>query len=137
LSTSIGKPGDLLGSGPLVAVKLWVPQQVKSTIPPIDTLAEISTSALHTCIQEGVATSLGLNPKGTVKITTATNQAYESYAYQTRIVFPHGKAVEILAAEVPYMIRSHVRIKCVIGRDILRLGVLIYNGRGNTFLFDF
>jgi len=38
---------------------------------------------------------------------------------------------------VPYMIRPSVRIKCVIGRDILQLGVLTYNGRGNTFSFDF
>lgn len=142
MSTSTGKPVDLLGRGPLIAVKLWVPklwapEEFKPTVPPMDAFAEINTSAMHTCIQEGVATSLGLEPKDTIKITTVTNRAYESYVYRIRLVFPNGKAVEINVAEVPYMFHPSVRIKCIIGRDILQFCVLTYNGRGNTFLFDF
>ena len=137
MASFVGKPVDLTISGPLITVKLWVPQQVTSTIPPIDTLAEIDTAVVNTYIQEGVATSLGLTPKGTKTITTTTTQAYESYFYHIRLVFPHGKAVEVHAVEVPYMLRPNVRIKCLIGRDILQLGVLTYNGRCNTFSFDF
>lgn len=141
MSTSTGKAVDLLGRGPLLAVKLWVPQlwvpgEAKPTVPPMDAFAEINTSAINTCIQEGVATSLGLEPKDTVKITTVTNRAYECYVFRIRLVFPSGKTFETNVAEVPYMFHPSVRIKCIIGRDILRFGVLTYNGRGNTFSFD-
>ena len=133
----VGKPVNLAINGPLLGVKLCVPQQVQAKWPPIDTLAEVNTASIHTYIQEGVATSLGLVPKDTITITTSTNQAYESYAYNIRLLFPNGKAVKVLAAEVPYMLRPGVRIKCIIGRDILQFGVLTYNGRGNPFSFDF
>jgi hypothetical protein len=133
----VGKPVNLAINGPLLGVKLCVPQQVQAKWPPIDTLAEVNTASIHTYIQEGVATSLGLAPKDTITITTMTSRAYESYVYHIRLVFQQGKAVEVLAIEVPYMLRPHARIKCVIGRDILQFGVLTYNGRGNTFTFDF
>jgi hypothetical protein len=137
MSTFTDKPIDLVRRGPLVQVRLYVPQQMEAKRPPIDALAEINTAVANTCIQEGVATSLGLTPKETVKITTATTQAYECYVYHIRVAFPQGKAVEVYAVEVPYMLRPHVRIKCIIGRDVLQLGVLTYNGRDNTFSFDF
>jgi len=121
--------------------QLWVPEEVKPTVPPtvppIDAFAEINTAAMYTCIQEGVATSLGLEPKDTITITTVTNRAYESYVYRIRLVLPSGKAAETNVVEVPYMFHPSVRIKCIIGRDILQFCVLTYNGRGNTFLFDF
>lgn len=128
---------SLVESGPLIAIKLYVPRQTEANQPPIDAFAEIDTASIRTYIQEGIATSLGLTPKDTVTIATLSNQAYASYVYQIRLVFPHGKAVEVHAVEVPYMLRPHGRIKCLIGRDILQLGILTYDGRDNTFSFDF
>ncbi len=125
-------------NGPLVAVKLTAPKEVKPMVPPIiDTLAEIDTGVLITRIQEGVATSLGLEPAGTVKITTATTPVYEAYLYRIRLLFPSGDAFEVDAIEVPYMVRPHVRIKCLIGRDILKHSILTYNGFVNTFSLNF
>ena len=106
-------------------------------MPPIDTLAEIDTGVLITRIQEGVATSLGLEPAETIKITTATKPAYESYLYCIRVVFPSGHAFEVNAVEVPYMMRPNARIKCLIGRDVLQYSILTYNGYMNTFSLDF
>jgi len=137
MSAIIGKPVSLIRRGPLVAVKLGAPKHLPSTEPPIDTLAEINTSSVNTFIQEGVATSLGLEPIEPIEITTATQPVYESYVYRIRLLFPDGNAVEVNAIEVPYMIRSNVRIKCLIGRDILQLCVLTYNGLANTFSLDF
>jgi hypothetical protein len=79
----VGKPGDLMQNGPLVSVKLCAPEEVESAAPSIDTLAEIDTGVLMTRIQEGVATSLGLEPVETVNITTATAAFYESYLSHT------------------------------------------------------
>src|SRR5438034_2596673 len=100
----VGKPMDLVADGPLIAVKLWVPSQVNTTLPPIDTTAEINTANANTYIQEGVATSLGLEPVKTVQITSATTHIRETYLFRIRLVFPEGNwAFEVNAIEIPYM----------------------------------
>ena len=137
MNTFVEKPGDLAQNGPLVAVQLCAPKEAASTVPPMDTLAEIDTGVLITRIQEGVATSLGLEPDRTVKITTATDAVYESYLYCIRLVFPSGDAFEVNAVEVPYLLRPHARIKCLIGRDVLQYSILTYNGFLNTFSLKF
>lgn len=137
MTSLVGKPDDLMRNGPLVAVKLCAPKETESIELPIDTLAEIDTGVLITRIQEGVATSLGLQPTGTVKITSATTPEYETFRYRIRLLFPSGDTFEVDAIEVPYMVRPHVRIKCLIGRDILKYSILIYNGYSNTFSLNF
>ncbi len=138
MNTFVGKPGDLVQSGPLVAVKLWVPRQLKSDLQPIDTLAEIDTGVLLTRIQEGVATSLGLEPVGTRTISSSLKLKFEAHLFRVQVVFPEQKMTfEVDAVEVPYMMRPHSRIKCIIGRDILRYGVLSYNGLANTLSLTF
>jgi hypothetical protein len=124
----------------IVTVKLWVPRQVETKIEPIDALAEINTAYPQTFIQEGVATSLGLQPAETIKIPTATKPVYEAHQFLLRIVFPAADlALEVMAVEVPYILRpkANGRIKCLIGRDILQYWVLIYNGPANTFSLKF
>jgi hypothetical protein len=138
MSAFIEESADLLRSGPLVAVKLWVPQQVKTNLPPIDALAEVNIALAHTFIQEGIATSLGLEPIGIMTITTSTKPAYQAHLFRIRIGFPEGKMVfEVTAVEVPYMMRPHARIKCFIGRDILQFGILNYDGPASTFSLKF
>jgi hypothetical protein len=132
-----GKPADLAFSGPLVAVKLCVPEGVKSDALPIDTLAEIDTSSVLTVIQEGVATSLGLTPGKRLKIPTFTKPVYEGDIYVIRLQFPEGNAIDTPAIEVPYMLRDKVRIKCLIGRYVLKQTILTYNGFANTFSLKF
>jgi hypothetical protein len=144
MSMFTGKPADLLRNGVLIAVKLSPPAARASislfaeqqSVPPIDTVAAVNTSAMYTYIQEGVATSLGLKPIEPVKITTATRLTYESYMYRIRLLFSDGGAVEVNAVEVPYMMHPLTRIKCLIGRDILQLCVLTYDGRTNTVTLD-
>ncbi len=138
MATLINKPDNLAVSGPLVTVKLWVPVGMKSTLRPIDAMAEINIALAHTFIQEGVATSLGLEPSGIITITTATKPKYEAHLFRLRIAFPERHmAFEVNAIEVPYMLRPHARIKCLIGRDILNHSVLVYNGLKNTFSLSF
>jgi len=138
MASFVGKPADLATHGPLVAVKLCAPKGVKPMVPPIDALAEINIALAHTYIQEGVATSLGLEPTGKVAITTATKPRYEAHTFRLRIAFPEERmAFEVVAVEVPYMLRPKARIRCLIGRDILQYGVLNYNGPANTFSLDF
>jgi hypothetical protein len=128
------KPSDLYEQGPLLAVKLWVPTSVQSTIEPIETLAEINTAIPHTYIQEGIGTSLGLEPIGMENITSATTHIYKAYRFRIRIALMEAKqAFEVVAIEIPYMLRKQNRIKCTIGRDILHHCTLTYSGPDNTF----
>src|SRR6266699_1916903 len=107
----VGKPTDLVAHGPVIAVKLWVPKQVVSTLAPIDTLAVIDTALATTCIQEGVATSLGLQPSGMVTITTATTVMYKTHLFRIRVAFPEGNmSFEVQAAQMPYRAR-HTAIR--------------------------
>ena len=121
----------LTSNGPTIAVKLWVPRSVQSNLRPINTLAEINMAYNQTFIQEGIATSLGLQPYGTTKIATATKPLFETYVYQVRVVLP-DRAFEVMAAEIPYMLRPTGRIKCLIGRDILQYYILTYDGPADT-----
>jgi hypothetical protein len=133
----VGTPEDLAWTGPLVAVRLCAPECVKSDAPPIDALAEIDTSSIMTVIQEGVATSLGLKPVKRLKIPTFNRPVYEGDVYMIRLQFPEGNAIETPAIEVPYMLRDKVRIKCLIGRYVLKQIVFTYNGFTNTFSLTF
>ena len=133
----VGKPEDLTSRGPLVAVKLCVPEALQSDVPPIDALAEINTSSIVTIIQEGIATSLGLKSTGKLRVPTSFRPVYEADAYLLRIQFPEGYAIETPAIEVPYMLRHMVRIKCLIGRYVLKQTVFTYNGLTNTFSLKF
>ena len=138
MASIVGKPASLMTSGPLVAVQLCVPGEMKSDVPPIDTLAEIDTGSIATIIQEGVATSLGLKPLNRkLELPMLTRPKYTGYLYHIRVRFSDGSWVETAAMEMPYMLREHARIKCIIGRDILRHSVLVYNGVNNMFSLDF
>jgi hypothetical protein len=128
---------NLVATGAVVPVRLWVPRNVKPTVLPIDTFAEIDTAIATTRIQEGVATSLGLQPIATVKTTSSTALSFETYLYRIRLVFPQNKlAFEINAIEVPFMLRPASRVKCRIGRDVLKHAVLTYNGLSNQFSLE-
>ena len=121
---------DLLIFKPVIAVQLMVPHGLRTSHPPLDTLAGINPANAQTLIQEGIATSLGLQPKGAAKVITTTSFGYEVREYVVRLVLPDaGLAFEILVAEIPYMPQTATgRIKCLLGRDILQYGVLTYDG---------
>ena len=129
---------DLTLDGPLVAVSLYeyIFEEVALLMPPMDTLAVIDTAAPYTLLQEGIATSLGFTPIETVNITTVSMRVYESYRYHMWLKFPEGNVLEVSVIEVPYMLHPDARVKCKIGRDILRYGVLLYSGCANPFSFD-
>jgi hypothetical protein len=125
--------------GQPVAVRLYeyVLEEVALLLPPMDTLAVIDTAAPCTFIQEGVATSLGYVPDETVKVTTVSLRSFDSYQYRVWLGLLEWGVLEVSVIEVPFKLHSDTRVKCKIGRDILQLCVLTYNGRGNTFSYDF
>jgi hypothetical protein len=138
MSTSIEKPDDLIRSGLLIAVRLYHPMPKAGSLFWVDTLAVIDTAAPRTVIQEGVATSIGLEPFDTVTLRTGLARVYESYSYFMSLRFPDGSALEIIEiVEVPCMLHPDTHVKCKIGRDILKYAILTYNGASNMFSLEF
>jgi predicted aspartyl protease len=136
----------LLSEGPLtnidIAVSFELEKVLKSTnttIPnPVSGRALIDTGATISVISNNVIQNLGVNPIGTVLISTAgsSNPTF-CYQYDLRIAFADSKGqvvVRILPAGVPLIARN---IDCLIGRDVLRHSVFIYTGYANTFSLSF
>jgi hypothetical protein len=90
----------------------------------------IDTGAASTCIQEGIVSRLDLKFVGKVTIHTPSS-TMECYIYPLHLQFSNGFGVDIsdvIAAPLPGQ-----NIQCLIGRDVLALGVLTYSGRANRF----
>lgn len=133
---------NLQQSGPIVEIKIAVGaiiedvlQKDKKNIPtPVDTVAMIDTGATGTVIQENIVKSLNLNPVGVTLINTPSSTNVQCYEYLIRLLFPNNVVVETVAIATPL---QNQHIQCLIGRDVLRHGVLIYTGYMNTFTLSF
>jgi predicted aspartyl protease len=133
---------NLQQTGPIVEIKIAVGsvieevlQKNNKNIPtPISTVAMVDTGATCTVIQENTAKSLNLNPVGVTLINTPSSTNVQCYEYLIRLLFPNNVIVETIAIAVPL---QDQHIQCLIGRDVLRHGVLIYTGYINTFTLSF
>ncbi len=96
--------------------------------------AVIDTGATITIIREGIAASLDMKPVNVLPISFPTDKdgkpaLFRQYSIQ--LVLPNNVVLpQIRAAEMPM---THYAIDCLIGRDVLRQGVFIYNGPLDAF----
>lgn len=94
----------------------------------------IDTGATATVIRQGLATQLGLNPIGVVHINTPSSTNVPCHEFLVRLLFPNNVLVETTVIEAA--LRGQ-HIECLIGRDVLAHGVLVYIGYGNLFSLSF
>lgn len=94
----------------------------------------IDTGATGSVIQQGLAGQLRLNAVGVTYINTPSSTNVPCYEYLVRLLFPNNVVAETTAIEAP-LLGQH--IQCLIGRDVLAHGVLIYIGYGNLFSLSF
>lgn len=128
--------------GPIVEIKITVGSIIEDVLrkngknipAPVQTLAMIDTGATGTVIREDIVQQLGLNPVGQTLINTPSSTNVPCYEYFTRLIFPNNVVVEAVVIAAPL---QGQHIQCLIGRDILRHGVLIYTGYTNTFTLSF
>jgi hypothetical protein len=102
--------------------------------PPVSLLAMIDTGASRSVIQQGLAAKLGLQPIGVVHINTPSHVNVPCYEYPLRLLFPSNVIVEGVVIEAPL---QGQHIQCLIGRDVLQQGVLVYIGYTNQFTLSF
>lgn len=101
----------------------------------IDLRAMIDTGASLTAIRDDIPGILGLNPVGVVLITTPTSTGVQCYQYLVNLVFPNNTHIpNFTVTAVPLRGQN---VSCLIGRDILGQGVLVYNGYMNQFTLSF
>ncbi|MEA2491535.1 MAG: hypothetical protein QOH21_3327 [Acidobacteriota bacterium] len=103
---------------------------------PVQVTALVDTGASGTVLNPAIIRQLGLNPVGTALIhTPSTTAPVQCNRYQINVYFPQGVVVEdVVAIEAPLGGQS---IQCLIGRDVLRNGLLVYVGHANQFTLAF
>lgn len=110
-------------------------KQDNQPIPaPVPARAMIDTGASGTVIREDIPPMLGLQPVGVSFINTPSSTNVRCYEYLIRLVFPNNVVVEASVIAAPLQGQE---IQCLIGRDILAHGVLIYIGYTHTFSLSF
>lgn len=76
-----------------------------------------------------------ISPIGTVLINTPSSTNLTCFQFDVQIVFPNNVNIaSIVVTEAPL---QGQHIQCLIGRDVLQHGVLIYTGYDNSFTLSF
>lgn len=133
---------NLQAAGPIVEVRLAVGSALETALqqanqnipPPVQVVAMIDTGATSTVVREDLIQQLNLNPVGVTLIHTPSSTNVQCFEYLMRLVFPNNVVVETVAIAAPL---QGQHIQCLIGRDVLSLGVFIYIGYNNSFTLSF
>lgn len=126
--------------GPIIEAIITIPKALEDKLEqkekrsPIKIMAMIDTGATATVIQQNIIDQLGLNPVGMVKVNTPSSTDHECYQYQVRMLFEPQIVLESVVIGAPL---NNQHIQALIGRDILKHGILIYTGYANQFTLSF
>ncbi len=106
-----------------------------SSIKTIKVLAMIDTGAMSSVIKQGLAQELSISPIGVVSLTTPSSENVSCFQYNISISFPSSVNIEsVIVTEAPLQ-GQHIQF--LIGRDVLKHAVFIYNGYDNSFTLSF
>lgn len=149
-SDSVGgnrpSPITLANLGPVLAVSVAIPQsladlytrQQRPPPSPITGNALIDTGATRSCVHAPIMGSLGVNPIGVVTIGSAAGQAIHSI-FPAHFTFPAAGIdldfASVVGVDLTGQIINGQPLIALIGRDVLSLGILVYNGTLGTFSF--
>ena len=137
-------PDRLQQAGPVLQVEVAIPgrlathfSQTSTPIPPPQTgFALLDTGASITGVDVGILTALGVNPVSTVNVLTPSGQQQQSL-YPCRISFP---GTPIPALDLNAVTGSQLAaqgLAVLIGRDLLRHFLIVYNGVDGLWTLSF
>ncbi len=120
---------------PSLPIRDFLKREKKEIPGSVELLALVDTGATRTVVREGICKELNLTPRNRVKISTA-GEPCDAFEYDVAVSFPMlNIAFEtIFVLEAP--LTGH-NIGCLIGRDLLKAGVLFYNGIDNSYTLGF
>lgn len=135
---------DMRGTGPRIEVLIGLPEPLlhlrqdegRPVPEPFQAKAMIDTGASMTAIDPSVAQALGVLPRGTVTISTPSSPMHETNTYEIGLVFPTPRYALPLLPVIESPLASQ-GFHCLIGRDVLSQGLLVYEGYGNRFILSF
>ncbi len=135
---------DLAAVGPSVQVAVGPSRELITALAPLGiqpasphvVTALVDTGAHTTVLSPDLVSRLKIQPVGTAPISTpSTTSALLCDRYHVNVYFDEGFVVEnIFAIEAPM---GGVPYQCLIGRDILKLGTLLYSGAESQFTLTF
>lgn len=104
-------------------------------IPALRLHALIDTGATSSVVSAGFVQQLGISPVGTTFINTPSSTNVRCLQYDVRMLLVNNVGIpSLIITEAPL---QGQHIQCLIGRDVLAHGVLIYTGYDNSFTLSF
>ena len=137
-------PPDLLFHfGLLLQVEISIPQSLAGVLTAANQqipaavvgAALVDTGATCCCVEESFLQQLRLQPINQVPMSGATGNRIQN-AYQARLAFP-GTPIPPLEMQVVGVQMNQGKTICLLGRDVLRHCVLIYNGPQGSYTIAF
>jgi hypothetical protein len=142
--------GDFLAEdGPLIPVEVNVPAVLEEwlvknniAIPqPVSGYALIDTGASISAIHEPILNQLGILPIDSIPISTPSG-AGRSFIYPTKVSFPALGVVgyslsRVVGSDLNWLTPDGRTVVMLLGRDLLRFFLLVYNGQRNTITLSF
>lgn len=122
--------------GPSSVLKGFLEKERKVIPQPVPVRMLIDTGASVSAIKRGIASQLGLKPHGLTKISTPSDGAFQCPLFDVDIFFPiHRMAVGNV--RIIEAVLEGQNIDGLIGRDVLKLGLLVYTGYDSSFTIAF
>jgi hypothetical protein len=147
-------PDNLMAFGALLAVEIHVPTELAAALaqrgkpipPAISGWALIDTGATVSCVHETALTDLGVPPVGIAQFLTAGGPQ-ERATYPVRLVFPETgwdwnvvtplAGVDLTGQQAHFAGAPPQPILMLLGRDLLRTCVLVWNGPAATWSLSY
>ncbi len=139
-------PAILAHLGPVLAVSVSIPQALadlytRQRIPlptPVTGMALLDTGATKSCVHGPVMGQLGVNPIGVVIGLTAAGQARQNL-FPAHFTFPSARIdidfTSVTGVDLTGQIINGQQLIALIGRDVLSMGIFVYNGPLGAFSF--
>jgi hypothetical protein len=140
-------PVILAAIGPVLAISVSIPQALAElytkqqiALPsPITGMALIDTGATRSCVHGPIMSQLQVNPIGAVTSHTAAGPVSHSL-YPAHFTFPVAKFeldfASVVGADLSGQVIDKQQLIALIGRDVLSVGIFVYNGPAGTFSFS-
>jgi hypothetical protein len=129
---------DLQHVGPIIEVVVFPPQPIViklrlegKPVPSRKLIALIDTGASRSCIDDVIASDLGLTARDVILVQTPSGES-QQFVYDLGFRMPglQSNVISIMAIGANLTKQPY---DALIGRDILKLCTLIYNGWDNSY----
>jgi hypothetical protein len=102
--------------------------------PLLEVFALLDTVASRTVVSKRICEQLGLKVRNVILMTSASHENVPTPEYDIQILMDlarfHVGTIFVLGAEL-----AGQSFQCLIGRDIMSLGIFIYNGVDDSYSF--